>query len=62
MRDGVAAIQQVIVDTGALAELEVDDRAARRRGAWTRCNRIVLDAPATAELEALAHYVVGRPG
>lgn len=56
---GVAAIQQVIVDTGALAELESDiDRLAD--DAIAALAGIELDDLAGAELEALAHYVVGR--
>lgn len=57
--DGVAAIQQVIVDTGALAELEaaIGRLADEAIGALSSAD---LDAVAIAELEALAHYVVGR--
>ena len=58
---GVAAIQQVIVDTGALAELE----AAIERLADAAVAALAgsdLEPPARVELESLAHYVVGREG
>ena len=56
---GVVAIQQVIVDTGALADLEATiDRLADQ--AIASLAGIGLDGAAAAELEALAHYVVGR--
>jgi geranylgeranyl diphosphate synthase type I len=57
--DGVSAIQQVIVDTGALADLE----AAIDRLADTAIDTLAsidLEPAAAAELESLAHYVVGR--
>jgi geranylgeranyl diphosphate synthase type I len=59
--DGVATIQQVIVETGALAELEaaIDGLADE---AIAALGRLDLDPPAGDELEALAHYVVGRSG
>lgn len=55
----VASIQAVIVDTGALAELEaaIDHLADE---AIEALGRIDLDRQARRELEALAHYVVGR--
>lgn len=56
---GVMAIQQVIVDTGALAELEATiERLAEE--AIGSLEAIDLDDPAAAELELLAHYVVSR--
>jgi len=57
--DDVAAIQTVIVETGALAELEVaiDSLAAQAVAALGRAD---LDVPALAELVALADYVVRR--
>jgi len=58
---GVAAIQQVIVDTGALAELEAAiERLAD--AAIDALSGIELEPRARAELESLAHYVVGREG
>ena len=59
--DGIAAIQQVIVDTGALDELE---------GAIERLSDEAIEASASIditsvardELAALAHFVVGRAG
>ena len=57
--DGVAAVQQVITDTGALAELEVTiDRLADE--AVRALASIDLEPAARRELEALAQYVVGR--
>ena len=55
----IARIQQVITDTGALAELEqrIDALAAE---AVAAIERIELAPPATAELVALAEYVVAR--
>ena len=60
--DGVSAIQQVIVDTGALAELEATiDRLAD--AAVDALDRDRPRPPArAAELAALADYVVGREG
>jgi geranylgeranyl diphosphate synthase type I len=57
--DDVAAIQTVIVDTGALAELEaaIDALAGQAVAALDRAD---LDDPAPAELVALADYVVRR--
>ena len=57
--DDVAAVQQVITDTGALAELEATiDRLADE--AVRALASIDLESSARRELEALAHYVVGR--
>jgi geranylgeranyl diphosphate synthase type I len=59
--EGVAEIQQVIIDTGALAMLE---SAIHRLAdaAIEALATIDLVDPARAELEALAHYVIGRSG
>jgi geranylgeranyl diphosphate synthase type I len=57
----IAAIQQVIVDTGALAELEL--AIERLSGeAIEALATIDIAAVAREELVALAHYVVGRAG
>jgi len=57
--DGVVAIQQVIIETGALADLEATiDRLADEAIAALAAADINPDA--RTELEALAHYVVGR--
>ncbi|CAN5814099.1 polyprenyl synthetase family protein [soil metagenome] len=57
--DGVAAVQQVIVDTGALAELEAElDRLVDQ--ALSALRDLPLDGDAARELEALAAYVIGR--
>jgi geranylgeranyl diphosphate synthase type I len=56
---GIAAIQQVIVDTGALAELEraIDELSTV---AVAELERADITDVARAELTALAHYVVIR--
>ena len=56
---GVAAIQEVLVATGALAalELRISELAAQAAAALTRCG---LTAEARRELAALAEYVVAR--
>lgn len=56
---GVGAIQQVIIETGALAELEacIDGLANE---AISSLAAMDLDAPAATELESLAHYVISR--
>ncbi|MFV0309403.1 MAG: polyprenyl synthetase family protein [Desertimonas sp.] len=55
----VAAVQQVITDTGALAELEqrIESLAAE---AVAAIETVELADPATAELVSLAEYVVAR--
>jgi geranylgeranyl diphosphate synthase type I len=59
--DDVAAIQQVIVDTGALDELEAAiDRLSDE--AIDALSTIDITADARGELAGLAHYVVGRAG
>jgi len=57
--EGVAAIQDVIVETGALAELEsiIDQLADEAIAALATME---LTGEARAELESLAHFVVGR--
>jgi geranylgeranyl diphosphate synthase type I len=57
--DGVASIQQIIVDTGALEQLE---RAIERLAAEAiaALRAVDLRSPAQGELEALARYVIGR--
>ena len=56
---GVIAIQQVIVETGALADLEITiERLADE--AIAALGGMSLDVSAARELESLAHYVVGR--
>ena len=57
--DGVAAIQQAIVDTGALADLE-RAIAARSAAAVTALDALPVSAEAGAELAALAAFVIGR--
>jgi geranylgeranyl diphosphate synthase type I len=57
--DDVAAIQQVIVDTGALADLEATI-AARSAEAVAALAEIPLLGEARAELAALADFVTGR--
>jgi geranylgeranyl diphosphate synthase type I len=57
--DDVAAIQQVIVDTGALADLEATI-AARSAEAVAALTQIPLVGEARAELAALADFVTGR--
>jgi geranylgeranyl diphosphate synthase, type I len=57
----VAAIQRVIVDTGALADLEAAiDRLSAE--AIAALDDIDIIASARSELGDLARYVVGRPG
>jgi geranylgeranyl diphosphate synthase type I len=55
----VAAVQQVIVDTGALADLEATI-TARTDAALRALDEIDLDGDATAELAHLATYVSQR--
>jgi len=57
--DGVARIQQVIVDTGALAELE-DHIAALTKAAVAAIERAPIVEVARTELIALAEYVSWR--
>jgi geranylgeranyl diphosphate synthase, type I len=57
--DGIAAIQQVIVDTGALAELEAAIERLSSE-AVNALDTIDLTPVARAELVELAHYVVDR--
>lgn len=58
--DAVAAIQRVIVDTGALAALEAEiERLADE--AIAALDDTDVQPTARAELVELAHYVVGRP-
>ena len=57
--DDIARIQQVIIDTGALAELEQRIEALAAE-AVAAIEQIDLAPPATAELVALADYVVAR--
>jgi geranylgeranyl diphosphate synthase type I len=57
--DDVAAVQQVIVDTGALADLEATiDR--RSEEAVLALARLDIDATPRSELAALAEYVIRR--
>lgn len=57
--DGVAAVQQVIVDTGALANLEAElERLVDE--SLVALHELPLDGDAPGELEALARYVIGR--
>ena len=59
--DDVAAIQQVIVDTGALDDLEAAiDRLSDE--AIDALSTIDITSDARHELAGLAHYVVGRAG
>ena len=57
--DDVARIQQVLVDTGALAEVEglIDTLTARAVEALAEAH---LTAEATRELTDLAHFVAAR--
>lgn len=57
--DEVAAIQQTIVDTGALADLEATIEA-RSAEAVAALERLPLSDEARAELAALAAFVIGR--
>jgi geranylgeranyl diphosphate synthase type I len=57
--DDIAAIQQVIVDTGALADLEATI-AARSAEAVAALTQIPLQGDALHELAALADFVTGR--
>jgi geranylgeranyl diphosphate synthase type I len=58
---GVAAIQQVIIETGALVELETAIERLRAE-AVAALDDIDISAGARSELAALAHFAVGRPG
>jgi geranylgeranyl diphosphate synthase type I len=60
--DEVAAIQQVIVDTGALDEIEqrIDVLTTRAIVAITAVDATPITAPATEALVDLAHYVAAR--
>jgi geranylgeranyl diphosphate synthase type I len=57
--DDIAAIQQVIVDTGALADLEATI-ASRSAEAVAALTQIPLQGDALHELAALADFVTGR--
>jgi geranylgeranyl diphosphate synthase type I len=57
--DEVAAIQQVIVDTGALDEIEQRIEVLTTR-AIAAIGRAPITAPATGALVELAHYVAAR--
>jgi geranylgeranyl diphosphate synthase type I len=57
--DEVAKIQQVIVDTGALDELEARI-ATLAAEAVAALDRVAIDATAREELRALAAFVVAR--
>jgi geranylgeranyl pyrophosphate synthase len=55
----ITELQQVIVDTGALAELE-SQIAALTRAAIDAIELAPITEPSKAELIALAHYVSRR--
>jgi geranylgeranyl diphosphate synthase type I len=57
--DEVAKIQQVIVDTGALDELEARI-ASLAADAIAALDRLPIEAAAREELRALAAFVVAR--
>jgi geranylgeranyl diphosphate synthase type I len=59
--DDVAAIQQVIVDTGALNELEAAIERLSDEAIESLATIAITDV-ARGELAELAHYVVGRAG
>jgi geranylgeranyl diphosphate synthase type I len=60
--DEVVAIQQIIVDTGALDEIEqrIDVLTTRAIAAITAVDATPITAPATEALVDLAHYVAAR--